>query len=149
MANESHLSRCKYIYSAKTNNKKNQNTVHASECLELFHSRGIVVTAFQGSVWKRFHLPCCLSSVGENTWDLLAVRPMQMREDHVWAAAQREELLMSNCSMKSAQKHRCENVTWTISNLPQSLWSNHTALFYRTLAFPFMISAFWSTNVCL
>lgn len=58
-----------------------------------------------------------------------------MQEDHVWAAAQREELLMSNCSMKSAQKHRCENVTRTVSNLPQSLWSNQTALFHRTLVF--------------
>lgn len=57
-----------------------------------------------------------------------------MQEDHVWAAAQREELLMSNCSMKSAQKHRCENMTRSISNLPQSLWSNHTALFHRPLA---------------
>lgn len=67
-----------------------------------------------------------------------------MQEDHVWAAAQREELLKSNCSMKSAQKHRCENVTRTISNLPQSLWSNHTAFFFLIghCLFPFMISAF-------
>lgn len=27
-----------------------------------------------------------------------------MQEDHIWAAALREELLMSNCSMKSAQE---------------------------------------------
>lgn len=139
-----------HIYLAANTNiqpkKKTQCT--PQNVLKYFTQGGIVVTAFQGRVRKGLHLPCCLSLVGENTWwNLLAMRPMQMQEDQVWAVAQREELLMSNCSMKSAQKHRCTNVTRTISNLPQSLWSSHTALFYQTLEFPFMISASWSIKV--
>lgn len=133
----------------KTKFNKKQRT--PQNVLNYFTQGGIEVRMFQGSVWKLLHLPCCQSSVGENTWpNLLTVRLMQMQEDHVWAAAQREKLLMSNCSMKSKQNHRREKVTWTVSNVPQSLLSNHTALLYRTLAFPFMISAhiFWSTYVC-
>lgn len=91
-------------------------TVLSSECLELFYSRGQSSDSLSEDYLEAFAL---FSSVGKNTlWNLL----MQIQEDHVWAAAQHWELLMSQ----------------SCNNLAQSLQSKHPGIF--------MIPAFCCMN---